>query len=68
MALLSQVAQAVRPLVEKLNGRPMRKLGKSRRELFEQVSPRVTSPARASTARSRTSGSAAAGRLTGSSA
>lgn len=34
---LAQVAEAVRPLVEKLNARPMRKLGKSRRELFEQV-------------------------------
>lgn len=34
---LTQVAEAVRPLVDKLNARPMRKLGKSRRELFEQV-------------------------------
>jgi transposase len=34
---LQQVRQAVRPLLEKLNERPMRKLGKSRRQLFEEV-------------------------------
>jgi len=34
---LAEVHEAVRPLLEKLNARPMRKLGKSRRELFEQV-------------------------------
>ncbi|MFP2923894.1 IS21 family transposase [Pyxidicoccus sp. 3LG] len=34
---LAQVQQAVKPLLEKLNTRPMRKLGKSRWELFEQV-------------------------------
>ncbi len=34
---LAQMSEVVRPLVKKLNTRPMRKLGKSRRELFEQV-------------------------------
>ncbi|WIG97987.1 IS21 family transposase [Myxococcus sp. SDU36] len=34
---LAQVQEAVKPLLEKLNTRPMRKLGKSRWELFEQV-------------------------------
>lgn len=38
---LAQVREAVKPLLEKLNTRPMRKLGKSRWELFEQVE-RVT--------------------------
>ena len=34
---LSEVSEVVKPLLEKLNERPMRKLGKSRRELFEDV-------------------------------
>jgi transposase len=34
---LQQVREAVRPLLEKLNERPMRKLGKSRRQLFEEL-------------------------------
>jgi transposase len=34
---LAGVQEAVKPLLEKLNTRPMRKLGKSRWELFEQV-------------------------------
>jgi transposase len=34
---LAEVHEAVKPLLEKLNARPLRKLGKSRRELFEQV-------------------------------
>ena len=34
---LEEVRQAVRPLLEKLNSRPMKKLKKSRRELFEEV-------------------------------
>jgi transposase len=34
---LEELRDAVKPLVEKLNNRPMRKLKKSRRELFEEV-------------------------------
>jgi transposase len=34
---LTEVHEAVKPLLEKLNARLMRKLGKSRRELFDQV-------------------------------
>jgi transposase len=34
---LAEVKAAVKPLLEKLNGRPMRKLGKSRRQLFEEL-------------------------------
>ena len=34
---LAEVSEAVKPLLEKLNERLMRKLGKSRRELFEEV-------------------------------
>ena len=34
---LEEAREAVKPLVEKLNNRPMRKLKKSRRELFEEV-------------------------------
>lgn len=34
---LSALKEAVSPLVEKLNTRPMRRLKKSRRELFEQI-------------------------------
>jgi transposase len=41
---LAQVAEAVRPLVDTLNARPMRKLGKSRRELFEQVERAALKP------------------------
>jgi transposase len=34
---LWEVKEAVRPLLEKLNNRVMRKLGKSRREVFEEI-------------------------------
>jgi transposase len=34
---LAEVKAAVKPLLEKLNSRPMRKLGKSRRQLFEEL-------------------------------
>ena len=34
---LEEVRAAVRPLLEKLNDRPMRKLKKSRRQLFEEI-------------------------------
>jgi len=34
---LTEVRDAVRPLVEKLNSRPMRRLKKSRRQLFEEL-------------------------------
>jgi transposase len=34
---LEEVRQAVRPLLEKLNSRPMKKLKKSRRDVFEEV-------------------------------
>lgn len=34
---LEEVRQAVKPLVEKLNDRPMQRLKKSRRQLFEQL-------------------------------
>ncbi|XXF79239.1 IS21 family transposase [Myxococcaceae bacterium GXIMD 01537] len=43
-ARLSEVHEAVKPLLEKLNARPMRKLGKSRRELFEQVERAALKP------------------------
>ena len=41
---LAEVSEAVRPLLEKLNDRPMRKLGKSRRELFEEVERAALKP------------------------
>ena len=41
---LQQVREAVRPLLEKLNERPMRKLGKSRRQLFEELDRPVLKP------------------------
>jgi transposase len=41
---LCEVSEAVRPLLEKLNERPMRKPGKSRRELFEEVETRALKP------------------------
>jgi transposase len=34
---MEELREAVKPLVEKLNNRPMRKLKKSRREVFEEV-------------------------------
>lgn len=34
---LQQVREAIAPLLEKLNARPMRKVGKSRRQLFEEL-------------------------------
>lgn len=34
---LSELREAIRPLVDKLNDRPMRRLGKSRRELFDEL-------------------------------
>jgi transposase len=34
---LAEVRAAVKPLLEKLNSRPLRKLGKSRRQLFEEL-------------------------------
>ena len=43
-ARLSEVHEAVKPLLEKLNARPMRKLGKSRCELFEQVERAALKP------------------------
>ncbi len=41
---LAEVSEAVKPLLEKLNARPMRKLGKSRRELFEEVERAALKP------------------------
>ncbi|WP_426749853.1 IS21 family transposase [Myxococcus sp. Y35] len=41
---LAEVHEAVRPLLEKLNARPLRKLGISRRELFEQVERATLKP------------------------
>lgn len=41
---LAEVHEAVRPLLERLNARPMRKLGKSRRELFEEVERAALKP------------------------
>ncbi|ABF87668.1 transposase, IS21 family [Myxococcus xanthus DK 1622] len=34
---LHEVREAVRPLLEKLNGRPMRHVGRSRRQLYEEL-------------------------------
>jgi transposase len=44
MSTLSQVRQAVSALLEKLNTRPMRKLKKSRRQLFEELERPVLKP------------------------
>jgi transposase len=41
---LAEVREAVKPLLEKLNARRMRKLGKSRRELFEEVERATLKP------------------------
>lgn len=41
---VQQVREAVGALLEKLNTRPMRKLGKSRRQLFEQLERPVLQP------------------------
>ena len=41
---LSEVREAVAVLLEKLNTRPMRKLGKSRRQLFEEVEKATLKP------------------------
>lgn len=41
---LEELRQAVKPLVDKLNGRPMKKLKKSRRDIFEQVERAVLKP------------------------
>jgi transposase len=46
---LSELREAVKPLVERLNNRPMRRLNKSRRQLFEEMErsalrPLPTSP------------------------
>ena len=41
---LAQVREAVAPLLEKLNTRPMKRLGKSRRELFEEVERSALKP------------------------
>jgi len=41
---LAEVSEAVKPLLEKLNERPMRKLGKSRRELFAEVERAALKP------------------------
>ncbi|HEY0092915.1 MAG TPA: IS21 family transposase, partial [Archangium sp.] len=41
---LSEVREAVAVLLEKLNTRPMRKLGKSRRQLFEEVEKAALKP------------------------
>ncbi|MFL5348039.1 MAG: IS21 family transposase [Hyalangium sp.] len=41
---LCEVSEAVKPLLEKLNERPMRKLGKSRWELFEEVERAALKP------------------------
>lgn len=41
---LQQVREAVRPLLEKLNGRVMRKLGKSRRQLFDELERSALKP------------------------
>ena len=43
-ARLGEVQEAVRPLLDRLNARPMRKLGKSRRELFEEVERAALKP------------------------
>jgi len=34
---LEELRAAIRPMLERLNARPMRKIGKSRRELFEEI-------------------------------
>lgn len=34
---LAELREAIRPLVDKLNDRPMRRLGRSRRQLFEEL-------------------------------
>jgi transposase len=41
---LDEVREAVKPLVEKLNNRPMRKLKKSRREVFEELERAALKP------------------------
>jgi transposase len=41
---MEELRAAVKPLVEKLNDRPMRKLKKSRRELFEQMERSALKP------------------------
>lgn len=41
---LAQVREAVQPLLEKLNGRVMRKVGKSRRQLSEELERLVLKP------------------------
>ena len=41
---LGEVREAVRPLVERLNARPMRRLKKSRRQLFEELDRPMLKP------------------------
>ena len=41
---LAEVREAVKPLVEKLNSRPMRRLKKSRRQLFEEIDQPALKP------------------------
>jgi transposase len=41
---LDELREAIRPLLEKLNGRVMRKLKKSRRQLFEELDKPVLKP------------------------
>ncbi len=41
---MEELREAVKPLVEKLNNRPMRKLKKSRRELFEELERALLKP------------------------
>lgn len=43
-ASLADLAEAIWPLVERLNARPMRKLKRSRRELFEEIDRPVLRP------------------------
>ena len=45
---LEEVRQAVRPLLEKLNSRPMKQLKKSRRDVFEQMERAALKPLPAS--------------------
>lgn len=45
---MSELREAIAPLVEKLNGRTMRRLGKSRRELFELIERSALKPLPAS--------------------
>jgi transposase len=41
---IAELHEAIKPLVEKLNSRPMRKLKKSRREMFEEVERQALKP------------------------